>query len=405
MDKNDQKRRILVCGGGNGAHCLATLATLQENVEVNVLTLFADEADRWNKSLDKDEITLSIVYTDGRTEDRKSKPRMISKDTSKAMEGVSVIFLTVPAFAHAQYITEMTPYIRDNTLIVGLPSQAGFEFQCRNILGERAKYCVIASFESLPWACRILEFGRHARILGIKETLGGVILEGSKSSLPFDPVSFIQGVLGEKPVLKLTQNYIAVNLMAKSFVHPPIMYCKWKNFNGTPLKEKPLFYQGVDKEQADLLSKVSDEIVKTAKEIQSQRHGVDMSAVIHIFDYFKAYYHDQITDHSSLMTSMQTNKAFDGLLHPMTSLDDGTFLPDFSYRYMTEDIPYGLVVTKGIAQIANVKTPAIDEIITWAQGKLEKEYLIGSELKGKDVKTTRAPQSYGYSTLDHLFNV
>jgi hypothetical protein len=32
-------RKILICGGGNGAHCLSTLAASRENLEVNVLTL------------------------------------------------------------------------------------------------------------------------------------------------------------------------------------------------------------------------------------------------------------------------------------------------------------------------------------------------------------------------------
>ena len=59
-----------------------------------------------------------------------------------------------------------------------------------------------------------------------------------------------------------------------------------------------------------------------------------------------------------------------GLCHPCTTTADGKFLPDFRHRYLREDIPYGLVVVKGAAQIAGVKTPAIDDVITWAQASL-----------------------------------
>jgi hypothetical protein len=46
------------------------------------------------------------------------------------------------------------------------------------------------------------------------------------------------------------------------------MYGTWGKWDDTPVKEKPLFYQGVDKRQADLLSRVSDECIATACEIR-----------------------------------------------------------------------------------------------------------------------------------------
>jgi hypothetical protein len=57
---------------------------------------------------------------------------------------------------------------------------------------------------------------------------------------------------------------------------------------------------------------------------------------------------------------------------------------------------------KGLAEIVGIATPTIDEIIIWAQDKLEKEYIINSKLVGKDAKNVRAPQSFGLVTLDQL---
>lgn len=261
------------------------------------------------------------------------------------------------------------------------------------------------SAESLPWACRILEFGRLVQILGFKETLGVSKLQGSQSNCKGSPFDTVQKVLGPKPVLREIQNYIAVNLMAKSIIHPPLMYGKWSSYDGTPLKEKPLFYQGVDEKQAKLLSGVSDECIAIGKAIEKQIPGIDMSEVIHIFDWYLAYYADQITDKTNLMTAMQTNKAYDGLLHPMKGVENGQFVPDFSYRYTAEDVPFGLVVMKGIGELAGVATPVMDEIITWAQGKLQQEYMVGSQLSGKDVSKTRAPQRFGFKSVQQLFDV
>ena len=79
---------------------------------------------------------------------------------------------------------------------------------------------------------------------------------------------------------------------------------------------------------------------------------------------------------------------------------DHWFVPDFAHRYLTEDVPYGLVVIRGIAEIVQVDTPTIDKVLLWAQEKIGKEYLVGSKLQGKDVPSTRAPQRYGLNTLD-----
>lgn len=402
MDKG-QSRKMLVCGGGNGAHCLAALSALLPETTVNVLTLYADEAVRWkNSSDDNDGIDLTI-HSDGTKKTVKAKPSLITKDPKTAMKDVNIVFLTVPAFAHEQYLKALYPFIRPNTLIVGLPGQAGFEFQCKHILAEKISTSVVVSFESLPWACRILEFGRHVELLGFKETLGASITTGNKSKLPFSPVQEMQTILGKAPEVREIQNYIAVTLMAKSIVHPPMMYGKWSTYDGRPLAEKPLFYQGIDKRQADLLSSVSDEVVNTAKAIEKQRPEMDMSEVIHIFDWYKVYYKNQITDNSSLQMAMKTNAAYDGLVHPMKKTDDGKFVPDFNYRYMSEDVPYGLVVLKGIAVLAGVKTPVMDEVIAWCQKQLKKEYIVDHELVGENLNETRAPQCFGLKTMDDLF--
>ena len=62
---------------------------------------------------------------------------------------------------------------------------------------------------------------------------------------------------------------------------------------------------------------------------------------------------------------------------------------------MTEDIPYGLVVIRGIAEIVGVETPNIDKVLLWSQEKMGKEYLVNSKIQGKDVEKSRAPQRNG----------
>ena len=115
----------------------------------------------------------------------------------------------------------------------------------------------------------------------------------------------------------------------------------------------------------------------------------------------RRYSHD-ISDKSTLYKAIQTNAAFQGIKHPVKTLEDGKFVPDFTHRYMTEDVPYGLVVIRGIAEIVGVQTPNIDKVLTWCQEKMGKEYLASSKLQGKDVGLSTAPQRYGFTSLKSI---
>jgi hypothetical protein len=86
----------------------------------------------------------------------------------------------------------------------------------------------------------------------------------------------------------------------------------------------------------------------------------------------------------------------------MLEAGGGRFVPNFSYRYLSEDIPFGLAVTRAFAELAGVETPAIDEMLRWAQGKLDKSYLVDGRLNGPDAQTLPIPQNAGIETLDDL---
>ena len=124
--------------------------------------------------------------------------------------------------------------------------------------------------------------------------------------------------------------------------------------------------------------------------------------VSHIYDLLVKFYPHEISDKTNVQTVFRTNAAYQGLKHPMKENADGTFVPDFTHRYLTEDVPCGLVVIKGIAEVVGVDTPTIDKVLLWAQMKIGKQYLVGSKLQGQDVSSTRAPQRYGLTTLDAI---
>ena len=394
--------KVCVCGGGNGAHVIAGLAASRENTEVNVLTLFQDEAQRWSKALESSEMIIKVTNKDGSTTEVKSKPAAVSKDPSAVVPGCDIVILIVPAFAHEEYLKTVAPYIDKKTVIVGLPGQPGFEYQCMNILGEISSQITIMSFETLPWACRITEFGLKVDVLGTKKFLAASMLQGKETpSKP--PLSSVQVLLGLEPALQQTKHFLVILFMSYSFVHIAIMYGRWKDWDKKPLDEEPLFYQGIDEATANLLETCSKEFLNVAHGITAKHPSVDLSELLDIYNWYLTYYKEDIEDPSNLYQAIRTNKSYKGLVHPMNK-ENGKFVPNFKSRYLTEDIPMGMVVFKGVAEIAGIDTPMNDMLLQWGQEKIGKKYLVDGKLTGPDVKSTRCPQTFGLTTLEEVLS-
>ena len=389
--------RVLICGTGSGAHALAAVAS-RNGFDVCVLSQNAGKAQRWNESLERQPLAVIGRNGDGAW---MANSFSVTDDPAVAARGCDLIIFAVPTFSHERYLELLKPEIRDGCVIVGLPGQNGFEFEVRNTLGPRLRNCAVINFESLPWSCRVVDFGATVRINGTKKTLVGAI-QGDLPKFKVNQVlETLQGVLGEFPKLILSGHLLGINLMSlNAYSHPPIMYGRWKDWDGKPLDHEPLFFQGVDENTAGLLEKISDEVVAISRRIMAE-YPIDLSQVVRMYDWDIAHYSDQIADKTNLMTALRTNALYQGRAHPMVQTSNGQYIPDFNHRFLLEDIPC-LAVIRGIAEIAGVETPNLDMVLLWGQERLDKEYLVGSKLIGKDLATTRCPQRYGITTIEEL---
>lgn len=219
-----------------------------------------------------------------------------------------------------------------------------------------------------------------------------------------DPHTIIQRLLGDKPILTTKGHLLAVDLMSfNAYLHTGVLYAQWATWDGKPIDERPLFYQGLNEEAASLLNSMSNEVRLIADAIAAQGPEFDMSEVITLYAYYCERYKYDVEDKTSLYTSIRTNAAYKGLVHPMKATSDGKWVPDFiNHRYFTEDVPFGLVVIRGIAEIMDISTPNIDKVLIWAQEMMGKEFLVDGKIQGKHVKETRAPQRYMFTTLKDL---
>ena len=67
-------------------------------------------------------------------------------------------------------------------------------------------------------------------------------------------------------------------MSVNAYLHTSILYAQWEGWQGKPVDEPPLFYNGLTEPAADLLSSISYEIMKIAELIELNT-GADMSHV------------------------------------------------------------------------------------------------------------------------------
>lgn len=385
--------QITICGGGNAAHTLAGLLGSREDLSVRVYAPFSDETERWQDGIRQNGgITV-------RTPERiiVGRPSAICRDPGTAVAGSQMVLLALPAFAHESILRQISPHLSPGAWVGALPARGGFDLCVRDILKERVSEISIFGFQTLPWACRIQEFGKRVTILGAKEQV-------DLTAWPSGMAPIISARLQEllSMTINPTASFLSLTLAdTGQLIHPGIMYGLFHDWNGQPYDKPRLFYQGVDAGIAAILQQMSDEIQSLRATLEGYYPCLDLSAVRPLVDWLKLSYQANIADSSTLQSGFATNSSYSGLLAPMQKTDGG-FIPDFQARYLSEDVPYNLLVTRGIVELAGVSTPVIDKVLSWAQKRLEKVYLTSGKMQGADLHNTRSPQRYGFTNLDRF---
>ncbi|CAB9517829.1 Octopine dehydrogenase [Seminavis robusta] len=394
--------KVVLCGGGNAIHVLSAYVSSKDEIdEVCVLSLFPGEAERLRNAIPE----KGIQCINDLGDDVFGKPSIVSDDPAEVIPGADVVIFALPSFTHEMYLKALKPHLKRGVTLGSMPGEGGFDLcAIHNLGGDFVKASNLFALETLPWACRIKEYGTSVEVLGTKKEID-IVVSPKDGSTVNEVLGLLQRLIGKEPILKPACNFLAVTLMnINSVWHPTISYGFFRNHDITkPFDEPPPFYEGADEYTGEMLAKVSDEVLEVKRVLLEKYPGLDLSSLTHVRDWMLRSYGDDIGDKTNIYTMLHSNKGYRGLSHPMSEVDtpEGKkYVPNFRYRYYTEDIPMGLVVTKGIAELAGVPTPNMDEVIVWCQEMIKKEYVVDGKLSGKDVDSSRAPQHYGFTDLD-----
>jgi len=407
------KGTVCICGAGNAAHVFIPYFTNQ-GYEVTVFADFQDEAERLQKGIDENDGILVLDRCHPKDiKEYRGKPTVVSKSAADSVPQSDYIIVALPSFAIKNVLTGIKPHLKDGAIVYIMPGQGGPDYVAREVLGEEiaAGKVTMAGIIPMPLNCRIAEWGKKVELAALKATYDLASVPAKNATAAAEALS---GLLGGRPVNAIG-NYVGIALHCSNpNLHPGRLYGLFgpnsqlgEYKEGVVYPDNPLFYETWDDGSSEWCQKISDERLKIWTTICEKVPGTgEPSQVPHIKPYIEGIYAGQIADNSTLSKCFNTNDGFKGFKCPMKPIKEGEeikgWVPDFANRYFTEDLPEGVAMYKGIADLAGVETPALDEIVCFFQAFMGKEYIKDGKLAGADVPKTKSPQAFGVSTLEEL---
>merc|ERR1712032_21325 len=250
----------------------------------------------------------------------------------------------------------------------------------------------------MPFNCRVVKWAQEVDVVSFKAAF-------DIASIPAQNVQMAARqffVLLGKPT-RVVGSFIGMALNGgNANNHPPRLMAAWGGHSdGKTYDENPLFYEAWDDLSSRWCERVSKERLSVWNAIVEKYPQVGAKDFMYdVRTYMAIAYKGQIVDDFTITNVFAQNSGLTDLRFPMKQRGCKWEI-DFDDRYFQEDIPEGLCVYKGYAMLAGVPTPAIDAILEHFQKFMGKEYVKDGR-EGKDWKETKAPQAFGYYSLDAL---
>ncbi|MDH6306215.1 opine dehydrogenase [Parabacteroides sp. PF5-5] len=364
-------KSICICGGGSLGHVIAAVLS-NKGYTVNIWT---SRPTQWQSE---------IIVNDCNGKTIKGVLNVVSGRPEDTVAISDMILLCVPGFLVEQTLRDAKPYIRPETLVGSVVCSNGFFWIARHILGST---CGLFGFQRVPYICRLIEYGKSAEIKGYKSKLkiAGCLADGKLDEL----AAFFSQAF-DTPTYTLNHYLEATLTNSNPLLHPTRIYGMLSKETTDAFDKEFMFYEEWDDYSSEVLINCDNEFQKILEHLPVKREEIPG-----ILEYYES------TDPASLTRKIRSITAFKGIKMAMIN-QAGKYYVDYSNRYFTEDIPFGLLIIKSIAEAMSMDTPYIDTLLQWMQGRMQKEYLVGSELKGQDLPCSGIIQNFGIDNIRKL---
>ncbi len=328
-------KTVAVLGGGNGGHAAAADLTLK-GFRVSLFS-------RWPEEFDPLRGQKGIYLIDSPGE-RFVPIDRVCHGIEEALQEAEVILVTVPAMAHDYYARACAPHLKNGQIIVLNPGSTGGALAFKKILKEEGAGLDIPVCETntLTYICRLV--GPAKVRITSRTKVHFASLPGKKTKECFQIFQkLFPDATAQKNVLETSLTNI------NAVLHPPgmILNAGWiEHAKG----DFSYYCEGSTPSVARVMEEVDQERMALCRKLNY--------ATDRFLDYFyragstseKAY------RSGSLYQALQESEPNRFIRAP----------ENLSYRFLTEDVPFGIVPMASLGEMLGVPTPTIDALIDLA---------------------------------------
>ncbi|MCI2424626.1 NAD/NADP octopine/nopaline dehydrogenase family protein [Candidatus Acetothermia bacterium] len=330
---------IAIIGGGHVGHAMAADLTLAGHA----INLYEHPhfKDAFLSTLTGGKIRLWGAGRQGTVELHK-----VTLNMKEALQGVELINVVLPAFGHDLFFSEMIPCLRPGQIVIIWAGDFG-SLRLANLLAERVNEIIIAETNTVPYGCRL---SRPSEV--------EILLTATKVMIAALPATDTDRVLEKlhqiHPVLVPLPNVLAVAFSNPNpLVHPPGVLLNAGRIQYSQ-GEFYMYREGITEAVARVIRSLYQEIkaVATALGVAIVSYEEkDFASKVSVF----------ACDWEAPFDTIGTIARFKG----PASLQN---------RYITEDLPYGLVPISRLGQRLKIATPLIDALINIGSVLCEEDF-------------------------------
>lgn len=351
---------ITVCGGGRTGHLAAILFKQLKGVGVSLLT--GNESVVRNHGMSG----LKAYLPDGKI--ISARLDVVSTSAGQALKDADIVIITVPAHARPDLLERIRDYLPDDrkVFVGAMPGFCGFDWQAERILLSRENV-VIWGMKDVPHIAADLDPGKSIRMGGAKATLYVATHERESPEDKLRLLEILRTLYSSE--VRLLASYLEITLTpGNPIMHPPALYGligpygQWFNrpFGG------PCCWWSDCSELGAYFIQRCDEENQAIKKAAEKCLKMDLSGVKPLINEIVEGYGEQISDTSSMLTVLRTNKAYSSIRIPMVPTEDG-YVVDRSCRAFHEDAAFGLELLVEMARSMSVPCPHMQEILEWCR--------------------------------------
>lgn len=349
------KRKFAVLGGGNGA--LAFAAYLGLRGESVCLWEFPE----FRRGLE-------WIYQHHRiqaTGELRGEAEVICfEDLGQALQGAKFLLAVVPAFAHRRLAEEIAPFLEEDTVLVLNPGRTGGALEVASILSRKEKPISVVEIQSLLFACR-RKGEKAVHFNGVKDFLRAGVFPAKKTE---QVMARLREVL---PQFRAVPDVLTTSLgNIGAMFHP-----------ASSLLNVGIIQSG--KTYDYYRETMTRAVTRVIEEVDQERMAVARAAGAEVFSARQWLKESYRIEESSLYEMLQSNPAYQGISGPT----------DIRTRYITEDVPTGLVPMEAFGQLYGIATPTISALISLAHSLIGEDFRLSGRNLGRLGLTGMAPSA------------